>query len=93
MPARDRLRRICRPAERHIHPVLRKLNASDYTGAANQFLVWNRAGGTVLRGLVRRRSAERSLFTNGTWDPRAQGRISVNRRLQFRRALRSIRND
>ncbi|KWB72616.1 hypothetical protein WL40_10780 [Burkholderia ubonensis] len=62
---------IVRLASGQPSTLLRKLNAGDYASAADQFLVWNRAGGTVLRGLVRRRSAERSLFTNGTWDPRA----------------------
>lgn len=42
--------------------LLRKLNAKDYKGAADQFLVWNKAGGRVLTGLVRRREAERNLF-------------------------------
>lgn len=42
--------------------LLRKLNAKDYKVAADQFLVWNKAGGRVLTGLVRRREAERSLF-------------------------------
>lgn len=42
--------------------LLKKLNAKDYTGAADQFLVWNRAGGKVMKGLVRRREAERALF-------------------------------
>lgn len=42
--------------------LLKKLNAKDYAGAADQFLVWNRAGGKVLNGLVRRRDAERNLF-------------------------------
>lgn len=42
--------------------LLKKLNAKDYSGAADQFLVWNRAGGKVLNGLVRRREAERNLF-------------------------------
>lgn len=42
--------------------LLRKLNAKDYKGAADQFLVWNKAGGKVLTGLVRRREAERNLF-------------------------------
>lgn len=42
--------------------LLKKLNAKDYLGAADQFLVWNRAGGKVLNGLVRRREAERNLF-------------------------------
>lgn len=42
--------------------LVRKLNASDYEGAANEFKRWNRGGGQVLRGLVRRRAAEEALF-------------------------------
>lgn len=42
--------------------LLRKLNAGDYAGAAEQFPRWNKAGGKVLAGLTRRREAERSLF-------------------------------
>lgn len=42
--------------------LLRKLNARDYKGASEQFLVWNKAGGKVMRGLMRRREAERNLF-------------------------------
>lgn len=42
--------------------LLRKLNASDYSGAASEFLRWNRAGNKVLAGLTRRRIAERDLF-------------------------------
>lgn len=42
--------------------LLRKLNAGDYTGAAEQFPCWNKAGGRVLPGLVRRRAAEQALF-------------------------------
>jgi GH24 family phage-related lysozyme (muramidase) len=42
--------------------LLRKLNAGDYTGAADEFLRWNKAGGKVLNGLIRRREAERALF-------------------------------
>ncbi|HCE7950020.1 lysozyme [Pseudomonas aeruginosa] len=40
----------------------RLLNAGDYAGAAEQFLRWNKAGGKVLPGLVRRRASERELF-------------------------------
>ncbi|RRV49596.1 lysozyme [Pseudomonas sp. p106] len=40
----------------------RLLNAGDYAGAAEQFPRWNKAGGKVLPGLVRRRAAERELF-------------------------------
>lgn len=46
--------------------LLRKLNAGDYAGAADQFLVWNkgRVDGklVVISGLVNRRNAERQLF-------------------------------
>ena len=42
--------------------LLKKLNAGDYNGASEQFLVWVKAGGQVLQGLVRRRNAERALF-------------------------------
>ena len=42
--------------------LLKKLNAADYNGAADQFLVWNKSKGKVLNGLVNRRAAERMLF-------------------------------
>lgn len=42
--------------------LMKKLNSGDYFGAADQFLRWNKAGGVVLRGLSRRRAAERELF-------------------------------
>ncbi|MGL4618726.1 MAG: lysozyme [Chroococcidiopsis sp.] len=42
--------------------LLKLLNAKDYKGAANQFLRWNKAGGKVMPGLTRRRTAEKKLF-------------------------------
>lgn len=42
--------------------VLRRFNAGDISGAADAFLMWNKAGGKVLAGLTRRRKAERELF-------------------------------
>ena len=42
--------------------LLKKLNVSDYQGAADQFTVWNKGGGKVLQGLVNRRAKERELF-------------------------------
>lgn len=42
--------------------LLKKLNASDYSGAANEFLRWNKAAGKVLNGLTRRRQAEKDMF-------------------------------
>lgn len=43
--------------------LLRKLNAGDNLGAAAQFDVWNKAGGKVFPGLMRRREAERKVFS------------------------------
>lgn len=45
--------------------LLRKLNALDYQGAADEFGKWNKAGGRVLAGLTKRRAAERALFLSG----------------------------
>ncbi|HLL72723.1 MAG TPA: lysozyme [Pyrinomonadaceae bacterium] len=42
--------------------LLKKLNAGDFEGAANEFRKWNKAGGRVLAGLTRRREAEAALF-------------------------------
>lgn len=42
--------------------VLRRFNDGDTQGAADAFLMWNKAGGKVLAGLTRRRKAERELF-------------------------------
>jgi len=42
--------------------LLRKLNAGDFAGAAQEFPRWNKAGGEVLPGLVKRRAAEALLF-------------------------------
>lgn len=42
--------------------LLKKINSKDFIGAADQFLVWNKAGGKVFAGLTRRRVAERLLF-------------------------------
>lgn len=42
--------------------LLKKLNAGDIIGAADQFMVWNKAGGKVMQGLVNRRAREKALF-------------------------------
>jgi len=49
--------------------LLRKLNAGDYQGAAEQFPVWNKGGGEPLLGLTRRRLAEQALFFSKPWLP------------------------
>ncbi len=45
-------------AKRHV--------AGDFTGAAAEFLRWNRAGGRVMKGLVRRRREEATLYRSNS---------------------------
>jgi lysozyme len=45
-----------------ISTLRRLLNEEDYEGAGEQFLRWVYAGKTKLKGLVKRRQAERTLF-------------------------------
>lgn len=42
--------------------LLKLINRGDFLEAADQFPKWNKAGGRILQGLVRRRYAERLLF-------------------------------
>ena len=42
--------------------VVRNFNAGNIQKAADSFLLWNKAGGKVVRGLVNRRNIERTLF-------------------------------
>jgi lysozyme len=42
--------------------LVRLLNLGDYAGAAGQFPRWNQSGGEVMKGLQRRREAERLVF-------------------------------
>ena len=44
----------------------RKHKAGDFVGAANQFDLWVNAGGRRMRGLVRRRTAEKKLYLQGS---------------------------
>jgi GH24 family phage-related lysozyme (muramidase) len=46
--------------------LIRKHRAGDYEGAAREFARWNKAGGRVMRGLVRRREAEAQLYRKGS---------------------------
>lgn len=43
----------------------RRFDAGDDRGACDAFLMWNKAGGKVVRGLARRRAAERALCLAG----------------------------
>ncbi len=42
--------------------LLKLLNTDNIEGAAEQFLVWDRAGGKIVAGLTNRRNAEKELF-------------------------------
>lgn len=56
--------------------VLDKFNDGDKKGAADAFLLWNKAGGKVLRGLTNRRIEERALFLRPvSIDPLPRGNI------------------
>ena len=42
--------------------LLKRVNAKDFLGAANEFLKWDKSGGKPLLGLTRRRQREKELF-------------------------------
>jgi len=42
--------------------LLKRHKLGNKIGAANAFLMWNKAGGQVLKGLMRRREAEKALY-------------------------------
>jgi lysozyme len=45
--------------------VARRANAGDLRGACDALLAWNKAGGRVVAGLVKRRKSERNLCLDG----------------------------
>lgn len=45
-----------------VSTLIRKVNARDFSGAAEQFLRWDHVAGAVIPGLTRRRQAEKTLF-------------------------------
>tara|TARA_R100000664_G_scaffold19652_1_gene28783 strand:+ start:1241 stop:1684 length:444 start_codon:yes stop_codon:yes gene_type:complete len=48
--------------------LLKKLNNSEYDEVPSQIKRWNKAGGKVLDGLIRRREAEALLFEGKEWE-------------------------
>ena len=48
--------------------LLKKLNNSEYDEVPAQIKRWNKAGGKVLDGLIRRREAEALLFEGKEWE-------------------------
>ena len=59
---------------------LRKFNAGDKAGAANAILLWNKAGGRVMKGLDRRRAAEAALFLTPDTKPLAARPVADSRK-------------
>lgn len=47
--------------------LLKVLNSGDYDAVPEQIERWNKAGGVVLKGLVRRRAAESLMFQGNDW--------------------------
>ena len=56
------------PANLKSSTLLKVLNSGDYEGVPAQIKRWNKAGGKVLKGLVRRREAEALLFAGRDWN-------------------------
>ena len=72
--------------------LLKKLNAGDLAGAADQFLVWNKArkNGVLveLPGLTRRRSAERAMFCGEDWRAASRAGPAASRGMPKKRAAK-----
>jgi len=47
--------------------LLKKLNSGDYSAVPTEIKRWNKAGGKVLKGLVKRREAEAAMFEGKEW--------------------------
>jgi lysozyme len=56
--------------------VVKRLNAGDRTGAGDAFMMWNKAAGKVMKGLTRRREAERHLFLTGDYGVAAPHQVA-----------------
>jgi GH24 family phage-related lysozyme (muramidase) len=80
--------------------LLRELNKKDYSGAAKQFLKWNKSNGKVLNGLTKRRKEERELFmkkeylSNKTYKGKsiveALKEINVDSSYEYRKKLAEV---
>jgi len=55
------------PANLKASTMLKVLNAGEYEDVPAQMKRWNKAGGKVLEGLIRRREAESLLFLGKEW--------------------------
>jgi len=55
------------PSNLNASTMLKVLNSGNYDGVPEQIKRWNKAGGKVLEGLIRRRNAEALLFEGKNW--------------------------
>ena len=55
------------PSNLNSSTMLKVLNSKDYDEVPHEMKRWNKAGGKVLQGLVRRREAEALLFQGKDW--------------------------
>jgi lysozyme len=55
------------PTNLNSSTLLKVLNSGEYADVPAQLKRWNKAGGKVLDGLIRRREAEALLFENKDW--------------------------
>ena len=55
------------PANLSASTMLKVLNSGEYEDVPAQMKRWNKAGGKVLEGLIRRREAEACLFKGREW--------------------------
>ena len=55
------------PANLRASTMLKVLNSGEYEDVPAQMKRWNKAGGKVLEGLIRRREAEACLFVGKEW--------------------------
>lgn len=58
--------------------LLARLNRGDYEGAADAILLYDSAGGRKVRGLTRRRQAERKLFLSEGLSPKQERKLVVD---------------
>ena len=68
-------------------PCCAVLNEGDYEAAANQFPRWNKQAKKVLKGLTRRRAAEKALFLSKPLAPTKEAKKPTGGILQALMAL------
>lgn len=70
--------------------LLSRLNKGDYRGAADAFLLYDKAGGKSYAGLTRRRKAEKALFEKAFVELTPKELVERSSKLSFLQTLRSF---